>query len=198
MKKLKSFYMITVALVLTASLLFGCTRTNSETNTETLQQIDNSKNIKGEEKQEGLEINLDKAKEFSLLNIDDKEVALGDFKGSPIILNFWVSWNEDSIKQLEKLQNIYPLLEQDVIILAINATSFETMEGQSVKNYIKDKNISYDVLIDKAGDVTKSYYVGNFPTTFFIDGSGDIVKMVTNNIEEDQLLDEIELLLEMN
>lgn len=197
MKKLKSFYMITVVFVLTASLLFGCTRTNSETNTETPQQIENSKDIEGEEKQEGLEINLDKAKEFTLFNIVDKEVALIDFKGSPVILNFWVSWNEDSIRQLEKLQNVYPLLEQDVIILAVNATSFETMEEQGLKNYIKDKNLSYNALIDKAGDVTKAYYVGSFPTTFFIDGSGDIVKMVTNNIEEDQLLDEIELLLEM-
>ena len=197
MKKLKSYYMIIVVLVLTASLLFGCTKTNSEPTAETPQQIDNSENTEGEENKDAINIDLDKAKEFTLLNIDDKEVAIGDFKGSPVVLTFWVSWNEDSIKQLEKLQNVYPLLEQDVVILAVNSTSFETETELGLKSYIKEKNISYDVLIDKAGDVTKSYFVGSFPTTFFIDSSGDIVKMVTNNIEEDQLLDEIELLLEM-
>jgi len=210
MSKIKSKYLIFMLVLLTTLVLFGCGGIDKEVDSEKPKIPENedvrnedvenkdvkNEDIKNEDAKNDIKVDLDKAYEFSLVDIDNNTISLKDYSGKPIILLFWVSWDEYSVKQLETLQNVYPLLEEDVMFLTINATSVETKSEEEVGTFFKEKDFSFRALMDQDGEVTKSYYVGSFPTLFFIDEDGNVKKMYTSALEEDQLLDEVELLLQ--
>lgn len=196
-----------IVLIIATTILVGCGERDKDSYSNETPNIvenddkDDKEDILEDEEVEDeddneINIEIDRAHDFLLPNIEGDKVALNDFNGRPVILSFWVSWNEYSVNQLERLQNVYPLLEEDIVFIAVNVASFETKSEEDLKNYIKDKSFSYEFLIDETGDVAKSYYIGSFPTTFFINDEGNVTKMVTTNMKEDEILDEVELLLE--
>lgn len=201
MSKTKHISCLLLAIML-LSLLFltGCSKVDKDLVSEEPpisaedEEIIENKD-EDDESQEDTEIGWNKAEDFTLDNIIDESISLKDFKGKPVVLTFWVTWNEASVQQLETLQNVYPLIKDDVVFLAVNATSFETEGEEQVKDFTRDKNYSYHVLMDEDGSVNKAYYIGSFPTMFFIDDEGIITKMYTAHIKEDRILEELEILL---
>lgn len=150
---------------------------------EDLQQEPDSEEIEGDQQEN--------AEEESL------ESILKEKSEKPAILSFWVSWNEESKEQLDILENVYKLLEEDVIFIGIHATSFDTVSKEEIQRYIREKNYSFPILLDEEGEQAQSYFVGSLPTTVLLDEKEETVKSFTTLIGEDEILDEIELMLEM-
>lgn len=124
-----------------------------------------------------------------------EDILKGEGK-KPAILSFWVSWNEESKEQLDILENVYKLLEEDVVIIGIHATSFDTIAKEEIQSYMREKKYSFPILLDEEGEKTQSYFVGSLPTTVFLDEKEEVVKSFTTLIKEDEVLDEIEQILE--
>lgn len=106
---------------------------------------------------------------FRLPNLEGRAVALSDFRGKPVLINFWASWCPPCRFEMPFIQEIYEeWSDKGLIILTINiGESLST-----VKEFMANHGYSFPVLLDTSQKVAQDYDVRGIPTTFFIDKNG--------------------------
>jgi peroxiredoxin len=119
---------------------------------------------------------------LKIINKDDKEISLSDFKGKPIVLNFFASWCPPCGRQIAELTKVYEDLSDKGLVMIGAAADAKILEDTKpeaelvdVKDIIKERKIPYLIGI-ATKDLTKDYKFKGIPTTIFIDRSGKIVK----------------------
>ncbi|EEL05057.1 AhpC/TSA [Bacillus mycoides DSM 2048] len=122
----------------------------------------------------GIEIGKS-APDFELAKIDGTNVKLSNLKGKKVILNFWATWCGPCQQEMPDMEAFYKEHKENVEILAINYTPSEKGGGEEkVRNFAKEKGITFPILLDKNIDVTTAYKVITIPTSYFIDTEGVI------------------------
>ena len=127
------------------------------------------------EQQKGVsdgEVELSLAKNFSLESLKGNgEISLEDFKGKPVVVNFWATWCgpcKQEIPFFEKIWREYK--DKGVIFIGIDVMD----DKDSAIKFIDKLGVSYINLYDPSGKTSNSYRVVALPATFFIDKDGNI------------------------
>lgn len=123
--------------------------------------------------------------QFKLETLDGEPIELADAKGKKVILNFWATWCGPCREEMPAFEK-YNAANEDVVILAINMTDKDG-KVEKISKFVSDYNLSFPVLLDQAGDVSKAYEVVNIPSTYFIDENGIIQTKINGSIDEDQI-----------
>jgi peroxiredoxin len=115
-----------------------------------------------------------KAPDFSLVDIDDNTVSLADYNGKWLIISFWETDCSSCRATLPHLQQYYETMPTDKIaLLSIN---YKNKDKLILVSQLKNRGVTFPVLLDNDGTVTKEYKITGFPTLFIIDGNGIIQK----------------------
>jgi len=114
------------------------------------------------------------APEFNLPGLQDENpVALEDFRGKVVYLDFWASWCGPCRKAMPLYEALYREIGPERFeILAINLDE----ERQDALNFITQHPVSYPVLTDPSGTVAEAWGLKVMPTSFLLDPSGRVVK----------------------
>ena len=108
---------------------------------------------------------------FTLTDVDGNPVALDQFAGRPIVVNFWASWCGPCRIEFPHLQEAANQYGDDVVFLAIN----QQEDVETVTDYFRDLGLTLPALLDSNAQVAQDYTVGRtLPTTFFIDATGEV------------------------
>jgi thiol-disulfide isomerase/thioredoxin len=114
---------------------------------------------------------------FLLTSLDEKEISLTDFEGSPLVINFWASWCPPCRSEMPAFQHLYlEYAGKNLRIITINATNQDSLAD--VESFILKNNLSLPVLLDKSGSASKAFNIYSLPTTFFINSEGIIQKIL--------------------
>ena len=114
------------------------------------------------------------APSFQLTDIDGQSISLSDFRGEPVLLNFWATWCGPCRMEMPYIQEVYDeRSELGLVILAINIGESLT----TVEEFMQDYNLSFPVLLDMEGKVAEQYNIRGIPATYFIDSDGIIRDM---------------------
>ena len=109
------------------------------------------------------------APDFLLDDMEGKPISLSDFRGKPVMLNFWATWCRPCVYEMPLLQQVYEEWSaKGLVLLTINV-------GESpaqVENFLQWHNISFPVLFDTNREVASRYNIRYLPTTLFIDKDG--------------------------
>jgi len=132
------------------------------------------------------------APDFQLPNLEGQSISLSDFRGEPVLVNFWASWCGPCIYEMPFIQEVYEEWSASgLVVLAIN-------KGESLstaKDFMQSDNYSFPVLLDISQDVALEYNIRGIPTTFFIDKDGIIqaikVGAFSSRAEIEMMLSEI-------
>ena len=134
------------------------------------------------------------APDFQLQSLDGQAVSLGDFRGKPVLLNFWATWCGPCRFEMPFIQEIFEKKERSdigLVILAINIGE----SPSAVKKFVESRGLTFTVLLDTKQEVAQIYNIRGIPATFFIDKSGIIqdIKMgaFTSKAEIERLLGKI-------
>ncbi len=106
--------------------------------------------------------------DFELSNLEGDLVRLSDFRGRPVVLNFWATWCPPCREEMPLLAEISEEYDEELVVLGVN--SMETT--QEVGSFITDSGLSFPVVIDADGLVGQQYLIQGLPTTLFIDSEG--------------------------
>jgi cytochrome c biogenesis protein CcmG, thiol:disulfide interchange protein DsbE len=111
------------------------------------------------------------APDFVLPNPEGVKIRLSDFRGKPVVINFWATTCHYCIEEMPLLQEVYAAkAEAGLVLLAVNSGE----SGGRVAQFIKDNAFTFTVLLDRYDDVLPFYRVSGLPVTFFIDAKGVI------------------------
>jgi thiol-disulfide isomerase/thioredoxin len=134
------------------------------------------------------------APDFTLSSLAGTDISLSDFKGKPIIINFWASWCPPCRAEMPAFNQVYSEY-QELIILAINSTHQDSLQAAS--DFVETNKLDYLILMDYSGEIGNLYNLYSLPTTFFIDSNGIIQKVLIGGPLPTALLRvEIEKILE--
>ncbi len=110
------------------------------------------------------------AEPFTLSDLKGNKVSLSDFKGTPVIVNYWATWClpcKEEMPEFEQLQKDYKGRLQ---VLMINLKEKKDV----VQEYIDKYGYTFKVLLDEDGELSRRMQVFGLPSTYFIDGEGTI------------------------
>jgi thiol-disulfide isomerase/thioredoxin len=144
----------------------------------------------------GLETALEVGKAappFKLSDLRGREFSLDQYKGKVVLLDFWATWCSPcrmTMPLLEKLRHEY---HGGLVLLAINLQETEDV----VRDYVRQQNLSSQVLLDEEGSVAEAYGAQSIPMQVLIDKNGSIrfVQLGFNPGMAAELRTEIEKLL---
>ena len=113
------------------------------------------------------------AGDFQLEDLNGNSIALNDFYGKPILLNFFATWCNPCREEIPLLETIHDdsrWQDEDLVILAVDIGEKKT----TVKDFVEQYGISFKVLVDTEREVSMQYFVRGVPTTYFINRKGVI------------------------
>jgi len=127
------------------------------------------------------------ARDFVLNDTNGQPVELDDFRGRPVILNFWATWCPPCRLEMPDLQAAYERHQADgLVILAINRE--ET--AVAVRDFFYDGlDLTFTPLLDETGDVSRLYGVVNYPTSVFVNGDGVVTAVHLGLMTKEQIED---------
>ncbi|HSE83020.1 MAG TPA: TlpA disulfide reductase family protein [Thermodesulfobacteriota bacterium] len=129
---------------------------------------------KNAENESAAKENSDYIKNFSLPSLDGNEnIEINDFKGKPMIVNFWASWCAPCRQEMPFFEETWRKYEaKGVVFLGIDVLDQE----KNAKEFLSQLGISYVNLYDQSGEVANEYGVFALPVTLFIDKKGKIIR----------------------
>lgn len=110
------------------------------------------------------------APDFVLEDLSGNPVKLSDLKGRLVVLNFWATWCTPCRTEMPEFQEIYQQNQPDLVVLGINLEE----PPSDIQDFVSPLNITYPILLDNDGLVSKLYKVIQLPNTYFIDRDGII------------------------
>ena len=109
---------------------------------------------------------------FTLKDLQGKNVELGSFHGKVIFINFWATWCVPCRAEMPAMERLYQDFKgKDFVMLAIS----EDMEGkEAVEPFVKEFKFTFPILLDQDLILYEQYGIRGIPITFLIDKTGTI------------------------
>ena len=127
------------------------------------------------------------APDFSLGTSDGESITLSGLRGQAVLLNIWASWCSPCRAEMPALQHIYQeRASQGFVVLAVNATNQDELKAAMA--FANEIGLSFPILFDHKGEVSKLYQIQALPTSFFIDKEGIIQEVVIGGVMSNALL----------
>jgi cytochrome c biogenesis protein CcmG, thiol:disulfide interchange protein DsbE len=125
--------------------------------------------------------------EVHLVDFDGEPLALADYRGTPVVLNFWASWCPSCAAEMPVFEKVHQDLKAEVAFLGI-----DQRDDLSAAEELADRTgVTYRLAEDPDGRVFDAFGGVGMPTTAFIDVNGEVVDIVAGELNEELLRDYI-------
>jgi peroxiredoxin len=133
------------------------------------------------------------AAQFQLPDLDGNIHRLQDYRGKPVIINFWASWCPPCRKELPSMNRAWKKIKGEVAMIAINVGEDE----ETIKRFMQDYPIDFQVLLDKNVSSMQMWPINGLPTTFVVSPDGNIHYQAVGEREWDneELLQKVKYLI---
>ena len=109
---------------------------------------------------------------FTLKDPAGETVKLADYSGKILLINFWATWCIPCVKEMPEFQKLNESLKGEKFAFL----GIDVMDSKArVDRFLKTKNISLPIAMDKRGEIYPKYGVKNFPTTVIIGKNGKVL-----------------------
>ena len=115
-----------------------------------------------------------KVEKFTLKDQYNKTHNWNDYKDKTVILHFWstdCNACKKELKELDKLYNNYKKNKEDVILLSVVSPKLEHKSTKKIKNFIKNKDLAFPVLMDETGEFFSKFKIISYPNSFIVKDS---------------------------
>lgn len=134
------------------------------------------------------------APDFALKDLHGNSLTQQNLHGKVTLINFWYPSCPGCVSEMPKLvQTAKDYAGKDFQILAISEP-YDPLE--SVKNYAASRGLPFAVMYDADGSVGKAFGTKVYPTSFFINKKGEILKTFVGEPDFAALYREIDKELE--
>jgi thiol-disulfide isomerase/thioredoxin len=109
-------------------------------------------------------------------------LALADFRGRVVLVNFWATWCAPCVAEMPSLQRLRErLAARRVEVLAVNFQE----NAARIAPFVERLGVSFPVVRDHDGTVRTAWNVTVFPTTFIVGPDQRIAWVATGEVDWD-------------
>lgn len=113
------------------------------------------------------------APDFTLSTLAGEPATLSGFRGRVVVVNVWASWCGPCRAEMPALQDIYAAQQgRGLEVLAVNSAFQDS--AADAQAFVQELGLTFPILLDQDGAVSRRYLVRGLPSTFFIDRQGVI------------------------
>lgn len=124
------------------------------------------------------------APDFELADLNGETVRLSDFRGRPVILNFWATWCAPCRLEMPELQRAQTGFGDDgPVVLTIN----QEESAERVTEFFTEVGLTMPALLDPRAKVGVAYGAYFLPTTVIIDSDGIVIDVHRGMISREAL-----------
>jgi thiol-disulfide isomerase/thioredoxin len=113
--------------------------------------------------------------DFALLDLGGGLQRLSTRRGRIVLINFWATWCAPCRAEMPTLEALYQTYKDRG--LEILAVSSDRQGAPLVLPLMMQYRLSFPVLLDPSGEVTRLYGVASLPTTYVLDRAGRLVSV---------------------
>jgi len=177
---MKKYLLIFAGLFITVSFLTSCSSSDEKTSTD-------NQNTAAER-----QTSAGTGAKFMAMDIDGNFHTLEQYKGKPLILNFWGTWCPPCRREIPDLKKIYAEYKPmglEIIGLAVNDTP------DKVRKFVEKSGLDWVMLIANRESAT-SYQIGTgIPVTIFLDKDGNEISRAIGARDYDFFKREVEKII---
>jgi peroxiredoxin len=111
------------------------------------------------------------APDFTLPDTHGKLHRLSDYRGRPVIVNFWATWCPPCREEIPSMNRAWRILsEAGVVLLAVDVGE----DADTVFVFTADYPAEFPLLLDVSGEVISQWPVKGLPTSYVIAPDGTL------------------------
>jgi peroxiredoxin len=115
-----------------------------------------------------------------LMDISGSRIAISDFRGRPVILNFWASWCAPCRHEIPSLAAVHRRLSaRGLVILAVSVDE----DRSALDRYLREDRPPFRILADPGRSVASRYGVSGIPVSFLLDSEGRVAERVDGDVD---------------
>ena len=134
------------------------------------------------------------APNFTLKTPEGETVSLSDFRGQPVVVNFWATWCGPCRIEMPHLQGAYEAHQDNgLVVLGVNLT--ERDNPADVPEFLTEFGLTFPVVLDESGNVAQTYRVFGQPASVFVNEDGVIHQVFQGPVNEQFINDRVAELL---
>ncbi|MGH9185655.1 MAG: TlpA family protein disulfide reductase [Acidimicrobiales bacterium] len=119
--------------------------------------------------------------------LDGTMGSLADYRGTPLVLNFFASWCVPCLAEMPGFERVHQDLDGAVAFLGMNLQD-GVEDGRRV---VEQTGVTYDIARDPDGSIFQAFGAVAMPTTVFIDADGRVVDLHSGEIAAGGLAERI-------
>ncbi len=113
------------------------------------------------------------APEFSLPRLEGGEIRLSEFRGRPVLINFWASWCAPCRAEMPELERVAQEYEAaGLVVVGIN----QLEDPETVAQFVQEFSLTFPIALDRDGTTSRDWQVYGIPQTYLVDANGIIRK----------------------
>ena len=130
-----------------------------------------------------------RAPDFRLHQLDDptRQLSLADFRGQPLVLNFWASWCGPCRKEMPGFESVASQLRGRVTFLGVNEQDVRS----GALDLVATTGVRYPSVVDSGGILMTAYALRGLPDTVFISSAGEVVELHVGELNATDLRETI-------